>query len=436
MRREQKRLEEVLADVQKAPRSAWQFVWDTGKAARAVAQGFRGENISLRAAALTYVSLLAMVPLATLAFAVAKAVGHDQLRSAVRDFAVAQLAPGAQETTLEYFDHFVTRASSGILGTLGAVLLVFTSLDLLWNIERSLNDIWRVPKHRSWAPRLAVYWAILTLGPVLLGLSVAGTSTLESTLGGVGMSVPRWLSSTLHIGASTLGLTTLYWVTPNAPVRIRSAFAGGLVGAAAWEIAKHGYAIYASRSFSYGAIYGTLAAIPLFFIWIYVSWWIVLFGARLAYAVQNAGAVGTPAPSSIRARELLCADVLVALCQRFLDGQAAASIAEVAASARKSEPEARQALGLLHRAKLIGEDAGGAFSPARHPNTITLADVSRAAADGKATSEGFDEQLGAVAGGFVRADAAAQQALASTKIADLCHRPSPSLVPTGALAKP
>src|SRR5579863_1245097 len=121
MAHEPKSLEHVLAGVQEAPRDAWKFARDTLRAARAVVRGFRGENISLRAAALTYVSLLAIVPLGTVGLTVASAVGQEKLRMSLRDFALAQLAPGAQESTLEMIDTFIKRAGSGILGTLGVV---------------------------------------------------------------------------------------------------------------------------------------------------------------------------------------------------------------------------------------------------------------------------------------------------------------------------
>ncbi len=436
MAHDPKRIENVLAGVENAPRETWEFARDIWRAVKAVARGFRGENISLRAAALTYVSLLALVPLGALGLAIAKAVGHEKLRAAVRDFALAQLAPGAEEGTLQYFDQFMSRAGSGILGTLGVIFLIFSALELLWNIERSLNEIWAVPKHRPWAPRLAVYWAVLTVGPIILGLSVAGTSTVEATLAGIGLIIPRWLSYTLHIGASTIGLTTLYWVTPNAPVRIRSAFAGGIVAAAAWEIAKNTYGIYTSRSFSYGAIYGALAAIPFFFIWIYVSWWIVLFGARLAYAVQNAGASGQAA-GSVRAREILCSEVLIAVCRRFLDGATGTAPADLVSSGRASESEVRQALGILQRAKLVAEEAGGGFVPARHPKSMTLADVSQAVFGAKPAPNPPNGKGEGIAAYFADADEAGTRSLSKVDLASLCEpRPAETPLPTRALAKP
>lgn len=421
-----------FARLRRAPARVADFARDTTRAAAAVARGFRGENISLRAAALTYVNILAIVPLVALGLAVASALGHDALRAAVREFVFATLAPGVREDTLQYLERFITRAGSGRLGTVGAAFLIASAVGLLMNIERSLNDIWAVPRQRPLGQRLAIYWVVLTLGPVLVGFSVIGTGTFAARLAYSAVPVSRLALTALPVAFSVVAFTLLYLLAPNAPVRLRSAFAGGIVGAAAWEVAKHAYTFFAARAIQYDAIYGALSAVPVFFLWVYVSWWVVLFGARLAYAVQHAVTAPTAAIlRSPRARELVCARLLAAMAERFLAGEAPATGRGLSRSLGVAEVVAREAIGILESARLVAEVAGGGFVPGRAPESITLADLRQVVSGSTANLPWpAGDPVGlALAEAFARADESGDRVLGSVTIADLARRRVALLTP-------
>ena len=236
------------------------FVLDSLRAARAVVHGFRGEKISLRASALTYITMVSLVPFLKVILAIVKSMGQEELRRGVHDFVFNNLAPGVREQIGDYLDEFIARASSGAMGSLGGVLLLASAVGLFHNIERSLDEIWGVTSPRPLIKRVAIYWCVLTLGPLALAASVVASgmakSVAESSLPAGVIALAPWATTVLAFGF-------LYFAVPNAKVTVRAALAGALVSASAWEIAKYLYATFATTSFRYNAIYGSLGAIPL-----------------------------------------------------------------------------------------------------------------------------------------------------------------------------
>jgi membrane protein len=359
---------------------AGRFVEDTVQAARAVLRGFRGERISLRAAALTYLSIFSLVPLFTVALALVEILRKELFRDLLRQFIYQVLAPGIREESARYLDRYIHSASVRTAGGVGFVLLLFSAGSLLRNLDSSLNEIWNVRKKRSWPVRIAAYFVLLIVGPPFVALSLAGTSLLSGWLARTG--VP-FLPQLYEVGwwlASIAGFTLLYLVTPKAHVRLRPALAGGLVAGTAWELARQLYAAYASSVIHYNPVYGALGALPLFLIWVYLSWSLVLFGARLSYAVQHAQFRGglVELGAHPRARELVAARI-AQLATLALTGAEAPQDAH-ALSGRLHVPESTvlEILDLLHAAGLVRLEASGAVLPARSPEELTLADVSSA----------------------------------------------------------
>ncbi|MBI2500925.1 MAG: YihY family inner membrane protein, partial [Deltaproteobacteria bacterium] len=180
---------------------------------------------------------------------------------------------------------------SGTVGGIGFFLLILSLVSLLSSIEKAFNDIWGISKSRTFIRRFTTYWTLITIGPILLGLSLTMTGALQSnqlitqvlSLSGYQqffISKIPWLV--------TWGLfTVLYLVMPNTQVRFGSALVGGIVGGSFWEVAKWGYALYASKVVTYSAVYGSLGIIPIFLVWIYYTWLVVLIGAQITYANQN-----------------------------------------------------------------------------------------------------------------------------------------------------
>ncbi len=242
-RRLDRLLDRVLRGSSEALRRtrAGSFLLDLISAAMTVAHGFRGEKISLRASALTYITILSVVPLLAVAFAIVRAIGQDSLRERVQEFIFSTMAPGAREQTSAYLGQFIDNASSGALGGLGGFFLLVSAVSLLNNVERSLNEIWGVSRSRSLVQRGLIYWCVLTLGPVLLGFSLVATGAVQSVVDQFRLA--KGLLTAVPLVTTVMGFTLLYAIAPNARVSFRAALGGGMIAGLAWEIAKHGYAL-------------------------------------------------------------------------------------------------------------------------------------------------------------------------------------------------
>ncbi len=251
-------------------------------------------NIKIHAQALTYDTLLALVPLLVVLFAVLKGFGATQtISDRVIDAIVQNLAvsPEIQIPVREYLARFIGNAqTSGGAVPIG-LLLAISAISLLGHIESSLDAIFGVERGRSLVTRLLTYWAVLTFGPVLLLASFGLTAAFQTgpvgayidSLGQVG----GFLLSAVPLLVTWLGFATMYLVVPNTRVRPGAALLAAVVAGSLWNGWKYGYAIYAKHAMTLQSVYGKLAVIPLFIFWLYLSWVLVLFGAHLAFAFQN-----------------------------------------------------------------------------------------------------------------------------------------------------
>jgi membrane protein len=237
------------------------------------------------AGSLTFTTVLALVPILTVALAIFTAFPlFNTFRTSLEAYFIQSLMPQSiANTILGYLTQFATKATR--LSAVSGVALMFTSVTTLGMIDRALNEIWHVKRARPWGRSVLVYWAIVTLGPLLIGVSITVTSYLFTATSGVVSSVPfiggvfyTLVSLTFTTGAFTL----LYLVVPNRMVDWRDAIWGGLFAALAFELAKRGFAVFITRFPTYTMVYGALAAVPIFLIWIYMSWLITLIGAVIA----------------------------------------------------------------------------------------------------------------------------------------------------------
>jgi membrane protein len=243
------------------------------------------ERLSQVAGSLTYTTVLALVPILTIALAIFTTFPlFNTFRAALESYLSESLIPSSISTTiLGYLTQFATQAKS--LSAVGAVLLIVTAVLMMMTVDRTLNDIWRVKTQRPFAQRVTVYWAIVTLGPLLIGVSMTLTSYLFTATSDVVASVPfigAVFYTLISILFTTGAFTLLYLMVPNRPVNWRDAAWGGLVAAIAFEIVKRLFAGFVSQSPTYTMVYGAVAAIPIFLLWIYLCWLITLFGAVLA----------------------------------------------------------------------------------------------------------------------------------------------------------
>lgn len=243
------------------------------------------ERLSQVAGSLTYTTVLALVPILTIALAIFTTFPlFNTFRAALESYLSESLIPSSISTTiLGYLTQFAIQAKG--LSAVGAVLLIVTAVLMMMTVDRTLNDIWRVKTQRPFAQRVTVYWAIVTLGPLLIGVSMTLTSYLFTATSDVVASVPfigAVFYTLISILFTTGAFTLLYLMVPNRPVNWRDAAWGGLVAAIAFEIVKRLFAGFVSQSPTYTMVYGAVAAIPIFLLWIYLCWLITLFGAVLA----------------------------------------------------------------------------------------------------------------------------------------------------------
>ncbi len=356
------------------------FVLDVLLAAWAVARGFRGEKISLRASALTYISIFALAPLLTVALALVELFGQNDLHAQVRAFLLDLLAPGIAEESAAMLDQFLSTASTTAAGSVGFAVLIVSAGTLLKNLDTSLHEIWNVRRRRPPHVRLAIYAAVLVLGPALLALSLAGMGVLRAWVTPV---IP--FSGDLLTAAGALvavaGFTFMYRVGPNVEVRFRSAFAGGLVAGLTWDVAKHVYGGVAAGLFRASPIWGSLTAVPLFLTWIYVSWLLLLFGARLAYAVQYTWfRAGVPDLATFPRGEALIAARLAALLAEPSSDDL--SVRNLPRALGLPQDVLGPVLERLVRAGVVRVLPGGLVQAGRPLDELTLADTALAVGAG------------------------------------------------------
>jgi len=237
------------------------------------------------ASSLTFTTLLALVPLVTIALTLMSAFPvFSGLGEHIHQFLLANMLPeAAGKVVTGYIEQFSGRA--GRLTALGTAVLAVTAFMMMFTIERAFNSIWRVSRARPVAQRVLIYWATLTLGPVLIGVSLSITSYIISTSLGYATQVP--LAGAAIVGLAPFVLacaafTFLYYVVPNRAVRLRHALLGGFVAALAFEIMKRGFALYIAKFPTYTLVYGAFAVIPIFLLWVYFSWVVVVIGALIA----------------------------------------------------------------------------------------------------------------------------------------------------------
>lgn len=243
---------------------------------------FREDRLGLTASSLTFTTIIALVPLVTVALAVFTAFPmFGKLQEVLQKWLVESLIPdNIARQVLGYLTQFAGKASR--LGAVGLAVLFATALSLVFTIDRTLNGIWRVRRPRPLGQRLLIYWAALTLGPVLLAGSLTITSYLLSASRGVVGEMPggvRFMLDLLEFFMVAGGMAATYYYVPNTPVKWGHAWTGGIFAAAGIELAKKLLAIYVKAVPTYSAVYGAFATVPILLVWIYVVWVIVLLGA-------------------------------------------------------------------------------------------------------------------------------------------------------------
>ncbi|WP_133128393.1 YihY family inner membrane protein [Legionella nagasakiensis] len=245
---------------------------------------FIEDDCTYRASALAFTTLLAIVPLMSVGFTILSTFPvFYELRGPLQDFIFENFVPATGKVIQEYLQLFATQVSK--LSMLGVLFLFITALLVMYTIERSMNKIWRVNSPRQGVSAFLLYWAILSLAPFLLGLSLAASSYFFSIPFIKGYHAPLFLLSCIPFLLSLIGFTFLYVVVPNCQVKLRHGLYGALIATALFESAKQAFVYYLSQYNTYQLLYGAFATIPIFFLWIYWVWLITLIGAEITYAL-------------------------------------------------------------------------------------------------------------------------------------------------------
>ena len=259
------------------------FPWRS--TAHTLRERFSSDQLGLTASSLTFTTTIALVPLITVALAVFTAFPmFSTLQAVLQKWLIESLIPdNISRQVLGYLTQFSGKASK--LGVVGVAILLVTALSLILTIDRTLNRIWRVRRRRPLGQRVLIYWAAITLGPLLLAASLTITSYAISASKGVVGVMPggvQFLLGLLEFVLLAAGTAALFRFVPNTHVKRAHAWTGGIFVAAGIELAKKILTVYLAAMPTYSAVYGAFAIVPILLVWMYVAWVIVLLGAVIA----------------------------------------------------------------------------------------------------------------------------------------------------------
>jgi len=366
------------------------FLVRLGRTLVAAAWGFARRGGDSHASALTFYTLLSLVPVAAMAFGVAKGFGFEQLleKELLKQFAAQQ---DVIRQVIEFARNMLDNTRGGLIAGIGVVVLFWSVIKVLGRIESNFNQIWGVSS-RSLVRKFTDYLSITIIAPVLLIMSGSVTvfiasqvSALSSQIGLQNVATPA-ISLGLSLAPYVLLwllFSVIYVIMPNTRVHFGSAFLAAILAGTAYQLLQVGYVKFQIYVTSYNAIYGSFAALPLFLIWLQISWIIVLFGAEIAHAFPQSNAVearaGLHSRSTAQSR-LMALGICHAVVRRFHLGEPALTESDIALELDISPREAREVIELLIRAgllhRVLGENGEAELlQPARDSSAITVHDT-------------------------------------------------------------
>ncbi len=358
------------------------------------AQGFLRHRCQKTAAVLTYYTLLNIVPIVAVAFAISKGFGLEKLieKQILQISQQANLQPELTHQILTFSHRLLEQAKGGVIAGVGVVLLFWTVVSILGKIEESLNEIWGVKRARGLVRKFSDYISIMVFAPVLLIISGSATVLIASqikvimskiALLGIFSQAILFLLNLLPYVSIWALLTLVYLVMPNTRIPLKSAILGGIVAGTIAQIVQWAYIKFQIGAASYGAIYGSFAALPLFLAMLQMSWMIVLFGAEISFArghIETYGFHPNYSRLSFAFRRLLAFRVFHLLVQRFSQGESAPTATEISGQLRIPLRLVQQLLEEWMEAGLVVEVTGGikepaTYQPGRNIESLTVKDI-------------------------------------------------------------
>lgn len=337
---------------------------------------FKQDRSLEEAASLSYTSLLAIVPLLAVIFGIVAAFPvFRQWSDKLKSFIFTNFLPATGEQIESHINNFLASVSSLTLP--GTVVLIVTALLLMFRIEVAFNRIWRVDQPRSLMNRIVVYWAVLTLAPILIAAAIALSAQNISQAFGAGQGLgPFWHG--LGIFALTwLLITMMFLLIPNRRVRVRSALAGAFLSAVLFEIAKQGFVAWVSNA-NYTVIYGALATVPIFLVWVYLVWSVILLGASLTASLTTFSDYHRlEGRWPERWEFLLVYRLLGHLWTAQRKGEALEDYELLELERHVSERQLMRLMSGLRKSQLVAVDGSGAWRLARDIDELSLGDLYR-----------------------------------------------------------
>jgi len=354
-------------------------------------RGFDEDKCQLRASALTFYSLISIVPVAAMAFGIAKGFGFEKmLESQLRD----KLA--GQEEILDNIIHFshslLENTQGGLIAGVGLIVLFWAVIKMLGQIEGSLNDIWGIKEQRSLGRKFGDYLSLMLVCPVLIILSSSATVlvitqvtliverlTILSAFSSIVMFFLKLLPYTLLWGLFTF----LYIFMPNTKVRFINGLVAGIIAGTIFEVAQWVYITFQIGVAKYNAIYGSFAALPLFLVWLQLSWLILLYGAEFSFALQNVDTYEfepDALQTSRRLKTLLSLQVTQRVVRNFARGEAPLTARQLSQELEIPVRLVNEILFELTQSNIlsvtdIDKDGERGFQPARDIQTLTIQQV-------------------------------------------------------------
>lgn len=358
-------------------------------------QGLVRHRSYLTAASLAYVTILALIPLLALLFAILKSLGIQRL---LASHLLDRLSPGSHEFALQILE-YVEGTQVTSLGVFGVIWLLAALIILMTDVEAAFNTTWQVSRIRPWSRRLSDYLSIFLLLPILMAVGLSLTSGLLSQpdlrrfFSAFMPEAFFWItSSLLSLGLLWIAFTFIYLVMPNTRVRFPAALLGGVIGGSLWQGAHAIFAWFQGMATYYNAIYGALYHLLFLVMWVFWSWLVVLFGNEIAFAYQNlarlTAARRAQEPDRQPVDEYLALTALLLICRRYLAREPLITRQEVELALAGTHDEGRRAVAALVQSGLVLEANGhlgnGVLVPAMPPEQLSVGEVLARLGSGRA----------------------------------------------------
>jgi membrane protein len=355
-------------------------------------RGFRENHIQLRASALTFYSLLSIVPVVAMIFGIAKGFGiESSLEAEITDHFHGQ--EEVMKWVITFARNFLQNSNGGIIAGVGLVLLFWSVMKVLGNIEDSFNHIWQIRQSRAWVRKFTDYLSIMLFAPVLIIVSSSLTVFVTTQVQSITEAVPffgrigfliYFTMNLIPYALIWLVFTLVYVVMPNTHVTFRSALIAGIIAGTIFQVLQWGYIHFQIGVNSYSAVYGGFAALPLFLVWMQLSWLIVLFGAEISFSNQNVEKYEYETESlhiSHYYRQILSLYITHYVIKNFADGKEPKTAPEIAHELGMPVRIAREIIYELVSCRIFAETVTlipkvNGYQPARDINTISISYVS------------------------------------------------------------